>query len=444
MLHLDPRSLGLFRIALGCVVVVVALQLLPDAPAFYSSCAHPQLIGWILSLVLPLFGTLLALGLGCRASAVVCWICLVVVQDANPHVLSGADRLLRVLLFWSIFLPLDSSLSLRAWLGRKPRLNLPLTDYWAGWAITLQISFVYWYTALAKSDPVWTRSHDALFFALSLDYLTSPAGLYLRHFPSLLRVLTVLTLALEYIGPFLLFVPFQRDRFRLAAVILFVAFHLIGMQLVMRIGYFPWICAVAWLIFIPPFFWDILTGASQRLSAAIPPAKRLRFLDRVATSLVFLSFADVVLWNVLTLWSPDHDDELKARDPLQPILHLDQHWRMYAPMPYPDHGWLVIPAELADGTEIDLFTGRPLSWSKPANLSAYVGDYRWASLIGDLLNNQEPAQAQWFGDYFVSQWNAGHPEVKVRTVSVVYLKQTTLPDLTVTEPKQMVLYTRQY
>ncbi len=42
------------------------------------------------------------------------------------------------------------------------------------------------------------------------------------------------------------------------AVILFVGFHLIGMQLLLRIGLFPWVCATAWLVFIPRFFWDVV------------------------------------------------------------------------------------------------------------------------------------------------------------------------------------------
>ncbi len=182
-----------------------------------------------------------------------------------------------------------------------------------------------------------------------MEYLATPLGLYLRQMEWLLRVLTVATLIVEFLGPFLLFIPFYRDRFRFLAVILFLSFHVIGMQLLLRIGYFPWICAIAWLIFIPGFFWDFLTGPAHRQPVAAMVSRRVGLVDIGATIVLFLAFADVLAWNVAGLRGKEGDAWMKSHDPLRPILHVDQTWRLFAPYPRPEHGWIVAPAQLTDG-----------------------------------------------------------------------------------------------
>jgi len=365
------------------------------------------------------------------------------VQAANPAILDGGDRFLHLLLFWSIFLPLGAAWSVEASVG-PGRAPLPETDRWASWAITLQIGCVYWFAALSKSDPVWTQNHNALFYALNIEYLTSPWGRYLRHFPELLRGLTVATLGVEFLGPLLLFIPFRRDHFRMAAVVLFLFFHLIGMQTLLRIGAFPWVCATAWLIFIPGFFWDVLTGPARDRAPSAQPAGWVRLVDRSLACLVLFSIADALAWNIVALRGTGAEDWLKKRDPTRSVLHLDQHWRMYAPIPLPDHGWLVIPADLADGTQVDLFTGRPLSWATPADIGAYLGKDRWRNYLADLFINQDPERLRGYADYQANEWNAVHPGNKVKTISIIFMKMTTHPDLTVTGPERVTLYAQKY
>jgi len=445
-LHLDPRSLAVFRMALGGLVFALALQLAPDSSAFfYLPSAHPHLIWALLHLFLPLFSISLALGLFSRLCSVLCWLGVIAVQQANPHILYGADRLLHLLLYWSIFLPLSTTWSADAWLCKTPAPSLPLTNRWAAWAIAGQICIVYCFAALFKSDPLWTQNHNALFYALSIEYLTSPLGLYMRHFPALLRGLTVATLCVEFLGPFLLFIPFHRDRFRMAAVILFFFFHLVCMQSLLMVGFFPWVCATAWLILIPGFFWDVLTGPAGRRSPPVRAARWIRFMDWGMTCLIFFSFVDVLAWNVSSLRSNESEDWVRAHDPSKDVLHLDQHWRMYAPIPHPDHGWLVIPAELADGTQVDLFTNRPVSWATPQDIRAYLGKDRWRIYLGDLMNNQDPEALRQYGGYLVNKWNKAHAEnQKVKTISIIFMKQTTLPNLAISEPERVTLYTQKY
>ena len=430
--------------ALGLIVLGLMFQLAPDFEAFYGASPHPQLIRVLLVFVLPAFSIPLTLGCFTRVCAFVCWLGVIAIQEANPAILSGADRLLHLLLFWSIFLPLGEAWSLEAALGRKRAPALPTTTRWASWAIALQVAFVYWFAALSKSDPVWTQSHNALFYALNIEYLTSPWGAWLRQFPGLLRCLTVATLCLEYLGPLLLFVPFQRDRLRMAAVTLFLAFHLIGMQALLAIGFFPWVCAAAWLIFLPGSFWTLVLGSGPAHATPARPPGWLRFLDRSLAGLVLFSIVDVLAWNIAALRGSEAEDWLTRRDPTKSILHLDQHWRMYAPFPLPDHGWLVVPADLADGTQVDLFTDRPVSWARPADIRTYLGTERWRVTIGDLFTNQDPVRLQRFAGYLAGRWNQAHPDNKVKTVSIVFMDMTTHPDLSVSGPVQRTLYTQKY
>ncbi|MCE0497596.1 MAG: HTTM domain-containing protein [Methylacidiphilales bacterium] len=449
-MHLDPRSLALFRIALGSVTLWVAWQLAPDYFFFFDlPSAHSPLIWALLHVFLPLFSIFLILGFFSRLSSIFCWFGVIAVQQANPHILYGADRLLHLLLYWSIFLPLGETGSVDAWLFKKRAPRLLLTDRWGAWGITGQICFVYWFTALARTDPVWTQNRNALFYALNIDYLTSAWGAYMLHFPVLLRWLTTITLYLEFLGPFLLFVPLQRDRFRLAAVVLFLSFHLIGMQFLLRIGYFPWVCATAWLIFIPGFFWNTLTGPIGRYFHGVNPTGWVRLLDLSMAGLALFSFADILVWNVVSLPDPKayvskSEAWMKTHDPSMGVLHLDQRWHMYA-RPYPHQGWYVIPAELADGSQVDLFTNRPVSWDRPRDFADYLGNIRWRVYLANLEFDRDPETLRQYSDYLADQWDKGHPENrKVKTTTLIFMSQTTLPNLTITEPKRVILFTKKY
>ncbi len=445
-MHIDPRSLAFFRIGLGALALGLDWRLAGDYDAFFNGLSTSgQPVGHWIHILLPLAGLFLLFGCCTRPATLVCWVGIAAVQQANTHILIGADSLLRLLLFWSIFLPLGETWSVDAWLSPRRVRILPMMGRIAAWAITLQLCLVYWDAWAQKSDPLWTRSGNALFYALNITDLTSPFGLYLRQFHSLLRVLNFAGLHLELLGPFLLFVPFHRDRFRMLAVILFFGFHLIGMQSLLLLGHFPWVCAAAWSLFLPGFFWDTLTGPATAPPATDSSAPAARWLDRCASGFLVLCFADVLAWNAAALRSPDAWSWMKRHDVSQHIVHLNQKWAMYAPYPEVDNGWLVVPATLADGTEVDLFSGGPVSWDRPANIADYLGDLQWRSYLYEVISQRDPKLDEQYIAYLVGQWNQGRPASRrVAKLSLVYVKMTTHPDLTITGPEQVVLYTKAY
>ena len=285
----DSRSLALFRMTLGVLVFVQAGEFWPDFQAFYGPegishfpFSYSFLISACLFSLLPVGSMLLIIGAWTAAANLLCFVSLLVIQNANGDILQGGDVLLRLLLFWSLFLPLGQCWSVDSLRGQAGFLFALQTTYWGEWAFTLQICFVYWTAAFFKMDPAWTENGRALFNALSIEHFTTPFGLYLRQFHDLLRCVSKVTPWSEFIGPLLLFIPSNRGICRMAAVTLFVAFHLLGLQLLFRIGMFPVVCASAWLAFIPSFFWDRIIGQSKVDKAKrghrqdyTPPCERL-------------------------------------------------------------------------------------------------------------------------------------------------------------------------
>ncbi len=97
---------------------------------------------------------------------------------------------------------------------------------------------------------------------------------------------------------------------------------------------------------------------------------------------------------------------------------------MYAPAPRKVHGWLVIPADLANGSQVDLFTGQPVSWEKPADIGAYFGDDRWRRYLSNLFDEQDSDDLRRYADYLVNKWNLAHsPDQKAATVTIIFMRQ---------------------
>jgi hypothetical protein len=231
----DLRSLALFRIVLALLVLADLANRATDLYPHYSdpgvlprtALVEQVLSPWAFSLNLmsgmPFFQALLfgvaavaALGLlvgyHTRLMTTVVWVLLLSIQWRNPLV-GGADGpLLRLMLFWGMLLPLGAYWSVdRALKDGASRLSTRFLSL-ATVGLFLQIAFVYWFTAALKSGPEWRLDGTALYYALSLEQISTPIGHYLLNFPDLLHVMTFATFGLEALGPVLLFCPFFTGR----------------------------------------------------------------------------------------------------------------------------------------------------------------------------------------------------------------------------------------
>src|SRR5207237_8168115 len=109
------------------------------------------------------------------------------------------------------------------------------------------------------------------------------------------------------LGPVLLFVPVATGKVRTVVVALFLGFHLVGLNLSIELGPFPYICAVAWLALIPGWFWDTLGRRFPGLAkpAAAPDPQRRPCLIQPAWWVNVATgglLAYVLTWNLGTVY----------------------------------------------------------------------------------------------------------------------------------------------
>jgi hypothetical protein len=308
----DLRSLAVFRVVLALLVLADLASRATDLYQHYTDAGvlprtvlmEEVLSPWAFSLNLMngqaffqalLFGAAALAALGMlvgyrtRLMTIVVWVLLLSIQWRNPLV-GGADGpLLRLLLFWSMFLPLGAYWSVdRALKGAPRRLSTRFLSV-ATVGLFMQIAFVYWFSAALKSGPEWRVDGTAIYYALSIDQIAKPIGHYLLNFPDLLTLMTFATFGLEAIGPLFLFFPLFTGPVRTAAVLAFMSLHF-GIWLTMDIGIFPWISAFCMVCFLPSWFWE----KAAKLRAALPG--RLEVVRRLQHSAAGLGRA---YWEVL-------------------------------------------------------------------------------------------------------------------------------------------------
>lgn len=468
ILSLDLRSLALFRVAFGSVILCDLISCIPQIGDFYTdSSILPRdalvskfSIPWMISLHLMtgtwggefiLFLVTIAAVLGMiagyhtRLSAVVTWLMIGSMHARNGMILHGGDDLVRVLLFWCMFAPLNGRWSLdRALNPRSP----PLEDAnysWGTQALMLQLCFVYWFTAAWKWGPVWTTEGSAIYYALSLDEFVTPVGKFLLRFPDLLPVLTRAAYALELLGPFVLFLPFWTGPARLLVVLSFILFHA-GIGLSLALGTFSWVCAAAWLMFLPAVFWERLgewtavgrrrfSASSQRavdrlrelFASRRPPPAPQGELGPIAGGVVLVCALVVFAGSIGALPGM----QFAIPRPLARIAsaaQLGQRWAMFAPYPSKEDGWFVTEGTLESGKLVDVWNGGAPTYAKPADVAATYRDAKWQKYLTNLWPTMNSPHRPYFALYLCREWNERHhDQEELQSITINYMLETTPP-----------------
>jgi predicted DCC family thiol-disulfide oxidoreductase YuxK len=279
---LDLRSLALFRIALGAVLLGDLIVRASDLTVFYTDfgvlpraalldkfspaprfsihlMSGQLLVEGLLFLLAGVFALMLLFGVRTRLATFASWFMLVSIQTRNPAILQGGDVYLRMLTFIGIFLPLGALYSVDAALaaGEPEEKRSRAFRYFStpGLALIVQVGLVYAFAALLKTAPEWRTEHSAVYYALSIQQMSTPFGRFLLHFPKLLPWLTRGTLVQEGILPLFVLTPILAGPARLLAVLQIVAFHT-GLGLSIRLGHFPYIACMAAVPLLPTWFWE--------------------------------------------------------------------------------------------------------------------------------------------------------------------------------------------
>jgi hypothetical protein len=476
---IDVRTLALFRMGLALVVLgdladrarhlrlmYTDAGVLPRAGAlaYFTADSYLSLhmmsgLFWVQAClfgVAALAALALFFGVRTRLATIVSWGLLVSLQTRNWPILHGGDALLRLLLFWSMFLPLGAAYSFDAASATKGEEDGDRRVFSvASVALLLQVCYPYWFATLLRTVPTWWRG-EALYYALSLDSLTTPLGHSLLAYPTLLRWLTHSTILLEIGGTSIAFFPFGTRWIRRVVVPSFWLLHL-GIALTLQIGIFPWVSIASWLAFLPA---DVAERIASRFSArfsvrfagvkraaaalaerlglpGVPPLRAS--LANQLTSGFFLAY--ITIWNLC--WLPYLDVGRyfpQGLISLGQMLQVEQHWNLFAPAPLTRDGWFVVPGQLRDGKWVDLFRGgRTPTWEKPAHSAALWPNSRWWMFTMRLVEF-EGARITYAG-FACKSWNERHRgDESLVGLQIFFLYQDTLPNHTRSEVKKSLLW----
>ena len=484
---IDVRSLALFRICLALIMIGDLLYRAQDLEAHYTDAGvlpialvsvyqqqhwywsihtmHPALpLEILLFLTAGLFALSLLVGYRTRTVSVICWLLLVSLQNRNTMVLTGGDTMLRALAFWAMFLPLGLRWSVDRALD-KTDAPMPERIFSVGTvALLVQIGSVYLFGALLKTGPTWRTDYTAIYYALSIDQFTTPLAKTLLHYPEMLKKLTFVAWYLELLAPLLVAVSAFSGKFRTTVVLLFMGFHF-SLGLCLELGLFPVIGAIAWVVLLPEWFWQGFFRLSAHLPRVPPPALASTLMLRTAAwrerlrpqslstrtpwpaqCLAVFLLAYVVLWNIRTTdfnrhvrWFP------MTWNWIGEIVRLDQNWELFAPDPMTSHGWIVVPAVLKNGEEVDLKTEAPVTYAPPPLISATYYNERWRTFLMNISEGTDLNQRFTYASYLGNRWNNTHPpDQKVKKVSIILVRRTALPHYRLSEPEHVELFSGDY
>lgn len=460
--YVDLRTLGLFRIALATLLICDIIERLIHVRLYYTDLGimpvegiddvFGQSIRWtslhyhtgssvalqsgmlIISLA---FALSMLVGYRTKLSTVITWLLIVSLNRRVPVMCSGGDETIRLMLFWSFFLPTGAWFSVDRWTKRRQGQLLEASNRFASMgsaAILLQVCFVYWFTTILKLDPVWLGG-SAVQIALELDFNTRPLGLWLASHTTVTKLMTYATLFAEAFMPFVALSPWHNATCRGFAILVMWGLHA-GIAILMSIGIFPFASIVSWIVFIPSEFWDWLFvrlghGSHEEALSDVDlePAstqqpwqfERSRFVSVVVALLLLL----VTAYNILGL------NQLKQRGVRIPRLmelvacglRIDQRWGMYAPTPRVSDGWLVMPAILKDQSKIDIFTTKPFTYDKPASTAYLFPTPRLKKLLMTYRGEQTAPAWRWFAKYYAAEWNNRQSDAKrrIQKVQILYV-----------------------
>ncbi len=449
MFAIDLRSLALFRIAMGFLLLADLAVRATDLRAMYTDTGmfpraeiayritswnwsfHMWGGSWEYQAILFGLAAVLALallvGFQTRLATIGSWLMLVSIHHRVPAILSGGELLLRMLLFWAMFLPLQRVWSLDEWRARRrghirgPNEGSPELSV-ASAAILLQLALMYFFSAIAKTNGQWLHG-EALAGSLQNDFFASPRAAWLLSFPRLLTLLTWGTLLLEWLVPFLFFSPRANAPLRLVTIALLAAMH-VGIAVFLEVGLFSFISLAGLSLFLPAAFWDCRVFARFRRSPEtaitnprfrVPSSKLVpwRQAARAASALALIYVLAVTLDSLpghpLAPLSPDRWKALSRG------LGLTQSLGMFGEIPSHD-GWYVARAQLKDGSQVDLLRrGAPLDWRRPAHPTQMFPNLYWQKLFREMTYFDEQGFQVWrapVAEYLCRNWNAHHPPEK--------------------------------
>ena len=491
MISLDPRSVAVYRIGLAFLLLCDLLYTrMWDITAHYTDLGvlprdiyiekfdRDQTISfhlmsgaaWFQGILLSVqvaIASLMLIGWRSRIMTALSWVMLISLHSRNPYVLQGGDVLFRLLFFWGMFLPMGAVWSVDAYLQNREQdpPSFPKDIVSGGtFALMLQTFIVYWSTMALKTGVEWWEAGTAVHYALHIDHFATPLGVWLREQQGLTAFLTQATAVIEIAGPALALLA-GNTLLRMLPILLMLGMH-VSFGVTMKLGLFPWISMMTWLVLIPASAWDRLGLILEKAALSKRFAVTVNGLDRVISAIGFLlnklkvlpkntwgfrprvrpiAFRSHPLTNLIAVslllyvffWNLDgvrghYKTKVKkvyaqfewfwsevpslrkvdlpgygAADirKLGYVLRLDQKWSMFAPRPMRGDGWFIVPGVFADGTTVDLQTGETLDWDKPEYVPGTYKNQRWRKYLVNIWMATFKRHRRYYGKYLCNKYN---------------------------------------
>ena len=466
ILGIDLRSLALFRIALALLLLVYLSVLATDLTLFYTdqgvlprsllfeTYPYPRIdlhsINGSTSFVAFLFliqmtlAVFLLVGWKTGIVTALSWLLLTSLHARNPMLLHSGDYLLRILFFWSLFLPLGARFSLDRLLHPSSE-KLPARFFSAGSAaLLIQVFLVYAFAAHAKwINADWFAGRGVI-LSIGTTRYASRLGLELLKAPEfLLKGFSHLALGFETVGPLLLFSPFLTAPLRLIGIAGFFLLQA-GFGLSLTLGCFPWISSIAVLPFVPGLFWERI-GQSRRVQNLLQMKERLGAAlrgrlshlkpgplrlgsSKLGNAAAFFSLIYIIWWNLTSTFP--------VRVAMPPglsipgrVFFLDQRWNMFSPLDH-DNAWFVIVGQRKDGRWVDLHQKRlkKYRWKQPRRIAAFFKNMPRNKYLYHLGSPAYVKHRAVYSQILCRQWNRRHSGVKrLRRVQIYWMHQQFYP-----------------
>jgi hypothetical protein len=124
------------------------------------------------------------------------------------------------------------------------------------------------------------------------------------------------------------------------------------------------------------------------------------------------------------------------------VLRLDQVWSTFAPSPYRNGGWFVMPGRLRNGRDVDVFRdGAPLRWEKPERIDRMFPIYRWHKYARGVLGARDSMHVELWAQYLCRAFNERRSaSEQLEDLRIAFVRERVLPNYRRTAPERIFLW----
>jgi hypothetical protein len=276
---------------------------------------------------------------------------------ANPALRNFSDSFTVLCLLWCFFADPAVRFSIDS-----IRLERFTKSCFGHQALFLQITLMILAAGLAKTGATWING-TALYYVLSSPNISSEGGMSFTNWSPLLlsKALCWSSLTIELVCPILLLLPGLPNYLRRFAMIL-LALLWFGIAVSLSIGIGPWIMFASTIVFLDKKLLDQLwSSESASKSRHICNSYSISIFHLPLAAIAFAMFVNFTLKTRLTNYKMEVPSSFLI--PFD-LLGATQDWTMFAPDPATTIAWPAVKAELADGRQVEIFTGVSPDFSK--------------------------------------------------------------------------------